>query len=596
MIDSLPPSVQIRIRISMETTGLGAGLLALFAWPSVRQLPLGQPCFLTQLAVTLGLAVVAGFVAPQFAPWKAIPKFNAPGVGGRMGLRAGLIAGLVAGAVLVVAAVVHVLFSDYADTETARKPRMWTTLFVALAGVLPGVFMGFLGGSLASMIRQKWLPEGVPLAEAVEEAKPEPAWLGWLSRILTWLTFAAFLLPVLMLLKAAKPDRPVPPPPPPPPTPVVEPPPPPWRYEKPAGLATASPLDFVIVAQRSVPPCAPGAPLCLSPNGRWLAFCPSESPSVAIMDLDFATVSRTHDLQENPTSLSWSPDSTRLLVLHRLAGGDERLTVAFAEETNALFLPRPRNRDLPRGPIYWALDTEAVFFPDDEPFLSFDLDQLRLHPLSESKSFIPTTDWIPEKQFRLPSSSSWQFHPGGTTIAVQLAPRRQPGTKPVVTRRDSLAIANPSLTTTRTFPEIGLADGISITSSKDGSKVVRIGAGKAEIFYFGLNPSQPSQFKISMPPPKEDSDKGLTVAKALEGFTLCAMVYSPMRNPLTKTIIGPDRDRPLGLLRFSSWANDSATLWFAEMSREVSQYDVVADVHQWIAGELVLSPLLPDQF
>jgi hypothetical protein len=86
------------------------------------------------------------------------------------------------------------------------------------------------------------------------------------------------------------------------------------------------------------------------------------------------------------------------------------------------------------------------------------------------------------------------------------------------------------------------------------------------------------------------------VAKALEGFTLCAMVYSPMRNPLTKTIIGPDRDRPLGLLRFSSWANDSATLWFAEMSREVSQYDVVADVHQLIDGEYVLSPLLPDQF
>lgn len=580
----------------MESTGLGAGLLALFAWPSIRQLPLGQPCFLTQLAVTLALAAVAGFVAPQFAPWKAIPKFKAPGVGGRMGLRAGLIAGLVAGAVFVVAAVVHVLFSDYADTEGARKPRMWTTLFVALAGVLPGVFIGFLGGSLASMIRQKWLPEGVPLSEAVEEAKPEPAWLGWLSRILTWLTFAAFLLPVFMLLKAAKPDRPVPPPPPPPPPPVVEPPPPPWRYEKPAGLATASPLDFVIVARRDVPPCVPGAPLCLSPSGRWLAFCPSESPSVAIMDLDFATVSRTYSLEATPTALSWAPDSTRLLVLNQTTDFGERLTVAFAEEDKALVLPRPKNRDLPRGPIYWARDTEAVFFPDDEPFLTFDLDQLRIHPLSESKTFVPTDEWNPEKQFRPPVSASWQFHASAASLSVHLAPRRLPETKPVILRRNCFAIGSPDLTVSRTFPEVGLANGVGIASAKDGSKVVRIQDGKAEILYFGLHASQPSQFTLSMPTPKEDSAKAQTVAKTLEGFALCAMVYSPMRNPLTNTIIGPDRERPLGILRFASWNGDTASLWLAEMSSHVSQYDVVADVHQWIDGEFVVSPLLSDPF
>jgi hypothetical protein len=167
---------------------------------------------------------------------------------------------------------------------------------------------------------------------------------------------------------------------------------------------------------------------------------------------------------------------------------------------------------------------------------------------------------------------------------------------PEITRRNSLAIGNPALTISRVFPEVGLTDGISISSAKDGSKVVRIEDGKAEIFYFGLIPSEPTQFTVLMPTPKEDSAKGQTLAKALEGFTLCALVYSPMRNPLTNTIVGPDRERPLGLLRFNSWAGESATLWFAEMSSRVSQCDVVADVHQWIDGEFVVSPLLPDPF
>lgn len=550
----------------METTGLGAGLLALFAWPSVRQLPLGQPFFLTQLAVTLGLAAVAGFVAPQVPPWKAIPKFKAPGVGGRMGLRAGLIAALVAGAVFVVAAVLHVLFSDYADTEAARKPRIWTTLFVALAGVLPSVFMGFLGGSLSSMIRQQWLPEGVPLSEVDEEAKPEPAWLRWLSRILTGLTLAAFLLPVAMLLNPAKPDRPVPPPPPPPPPPVVEPPPPPWRYEKPAGLATASPLDFVIAARRSVPPFVPGAPLSISPNGRWLAFCPSESPSATIMDLDFATVSRTYSLEATPTALSWSPDSRRLLVLNQPTDGGGQLTVVFAEEDKALVLPRPKNRDLPRGPVYWARDTEAVFFPDDEPFLSFDLDQLRLHPLAESKTLVPTQEWIPEKQFAMPGTPTWRLEVGACYMNVRLAPRRQPDGAPIISRVFCMAFTQPDSPVSRTFPQIRFGPGVTIAPARDGSKVVRFDESDGEIIYFGLQPGQTAQYTVALPAAKEDANADITAAKALDDFSLSAMVYAPMRNPLTNSIIGPDRERPLGYLRFASWTGESATFWTAERS------------------------------
>lgn len=314
------------------------------------------------------------------------------------------------------------------------------------------------------------------------------------------------------------------------------------------------------------------------------------------MDLDFATVSRTYSLEATPTALSWAPDSTRLLVLNQPTDVGGRLTVVFAEEDKALVLPRPKNRDLPRGPIYWARDTEAVFFPDDEPFLTFDLDQLRIHPLSDSKTFVPTDKWNPERQLAMPGTPTWQIEVGACYFNVKLAPRREPNVTPKISRVFCFAFTHPDSSVTRTFPQIRLGPGVTIAPARDGSKVVRISQSDGEIFYFGLQPGQTAQYTVAIPSAKEDANADITVAKGLEDFSLSAMVYAPMRNPLTNSIIGPDRERPLGYLRFASWIGESATLWTAERSALFSIDAVVADVHQWKDGTFTVSPLNPDPF
>lgn len=577
-------------------TGVVAGLIAIFWQPELTQRGAIQSAGLLGV-----LCLLAGFVAANFVRWNEVGRERAVAAAFHIGMRVGLFAAVVATSAFVALATIHAVLADSSAEESALKLLAWRSLLAGLTSIIPGAAVGCIGAGLAVMFRLPSIPNLLPPPDPANDADP-----GFtashrqirFARLLSVLSVLGIMSPAILLFKPAVVDPPVVKvaPPPPPPAPVIPPLPPPWRYEPPSGLATASPLDFTIVARKPLPACAAGAPVSISPNGRWLAFCPADKPSVALMDLDHATVSRTYDVETIPLSISWSPDSRRLLTLNRPAEGKEQLSVLFAEESNFLLLPRPKEGDLPRGPIYWAREEEVVFFPDDEPFLSYDLKQLRLHPLAESASFTPVDTWTPEKQFILPATTSWQMELGACTLRVKLAPRRQPAVAPQISRIFCLAFTHPTTAVSRSFPQISLAPGVTIAPARDGSKVVRLAQSEGEIIYFGLQPSQASQYTVAMPAAKEDASANITVAKELEDFSLSAMVYAPMRNPLTQSIIGPDRERPLGYLRFSSWTGETANFWMTEQSALLSPDAVVADVHQWKDGAFTVSPLNADPF
>src|SRR5204863_3143337 len=101
------------------------------------------------------------------------------------------------------------------------------------------------------------------------------------------------------------------------------------------------------------------------------------------------------------------------------------------------------------------------------------------------------------------------------------------------------------------------------------------------VCYFGLRAKPAVTFALEMsmrPDEHPDKDK---IAAALSSGELCALVYAPLINPLNDKVVGPDRDRVKGILRFASWNERSAAVWLTEEFQPVVLNDVIADIHIW---------------
>ena len=378
MDDTLPSAAPSKLRPSAEIIGVIMGFLALLANELTRTLPVQRPFFLAQIGSILGLAALAALVATQLVRWTEVHRLRASGVGALLGLRAGLVAGLVAGAACCASALVHTRLVNYADEESAEQVRLWATFFVSVAGVLPSACVGLVVGGLSATLRD-CAPDGkVQLPDPGVSEVPRSGKHRWLTKAIGWFAVLGMALPLLSLFLTAKPPRPIPPE-------LVAEVAPPWRYEKPAGLAEASPLQFTLVARKPLPELQPGAPLSISPDGNWLAYCASNQVGVSLLDLTTALHVSDTLLPGNPTGLVWSTDSKQILIRTAAVEGKSRLHMFFRESGDLLLLPRPESGDIPGGSMVWRFGDEVNFYPDDEPPLRYDLDQLRLFPLSESE-------------------------------------------------------------------------------------------------------------------------------------------------------------------------------------------------------------------
>jgi hypothetical protein len=80
---------------------------------------------------------------------------------------------------------------------------------------------------------------------------------------------------------------------------------------------------------------------------------------------------------------------------------------------------------------------------------------------------------------------------------------------------------------------------------------------------------------------KSPEQCGAAFTAALTAGELCALVYPPMINPLNQKVVGPNRDRVKGVLRFSSWNGNDASAWLSEDYVPIGSEDIVADLHIW---------------
>ena len=590
-----PPATRIPACSGSEIIGIIIGLLGFFGNEVIRGFPFGRTCFLSQIGFTLGLSAVAALLSLQLVHWHKVYRLRALGIGAQLGLRSGLVAGLISGAAFCVSALIHARAVDYAEEAVAESLRMWASFFVAIAGILPASFIGMLVGSLATMPRQFAAEETAGELPPGDAPKSKALWQCRLSQGIAWVSALGIALPHSLILMSSKPPRPAPEPV--ANAPIVEAV-PVWNYTRPAGLAEASPLRFFILAQKPLPKIVPGSPITISPDGDWLAYCPSDQLGVTLVNLTTAQTVSTLPLASVPTSLAWSPDSKRLLMLSSPENENGRLQVwdTDASASQPMFLPRPKQADLPKGPMYWHKPNQVIFYPDDEPPLRYDLDELRLFPLADPTNLTLTKNLKIEVTLAFPAKEAWRFEAREWISGVALSPRRNPEVAPQTFEKGALSLARPFYPLHRTFPEIGLYPGVSIVPARDGSKLVWADQNLARIFYFGLNPEQPLYYKLSLPAAKAIPENPKALTEALESTMLCAMVYAPMVNPLTGRTVGPDRDLPIGLLRFMDWSGESANVWAAETYFQWHPSAVVADVHQWKEGKFLPSPLLPDPF
>lgn len=590
MLDSLPHSVRSAIRLGAEVAGYVFGVAGLFGLLVLLKLPLGQTLSLTQIGIVLGLAFIAGVVASQCLPWRRLKRTMVLGFGARAGLRAGLIAAFAGGAALTAAATIRATTPEFAPEEAVLKVRMWITLAVALAGILPGVFLGFLGGSLGAAIRERRLP-----ASGISSVRDEPEpsnrrWLVWVSRGTFVFFLLGYLSPAIFLFRNPKPMRPG----------LVADAVHRFQYEKPEGFEEAEPGRFTIAARYSIPRLNSSGPIAISADGRLLAFSTlgtSAADAITVLEFDTQKTIALFSLDRPVERLAWLPDSSRLFYV--TSGEESQNGVLDLASSRVIPLPRPKNRDIPLGQMFWWVTKEVAFFPPDEPPLYYDLDELLLWPLKESPFFKALaepekTRWTSGPRTSLAATAAWAVGISSFPSSIIPPPRKNPEDAWAWEGGFYLSFRDPAKSISQALSAVPLKVGDLLATTPDGSKLVLLSGGGAEILYFGLNAQPDGAFGIKMPTSVEQAPLPEPVAIQLGTHALCAVVYSPMLNPLTSKTVGPDRRYPKAVLRLGKWTGDTAEGYVTLFGEQIYPQDVVADVHTWDATRLVPSKAVTD--
>lgn len=547
-------------RLRADLVACVAGVLSLPISAVINKAPLGSTN-LGVLLLTIALATAAGI---------ACVLANADATGTRhlfflvrASARAAALAALLAAAMTILAARLFV-------SQGAALVK-WIP---ALLSILPAAFCGMVAGALAAGVRLPTLPKN-------DLASTDSSQGRWpVIAILAVLCAAGFLSALVpqrrsQITSALTPSRS-----------LIS-----WKYQKPAQLTSAAAARWHLLATRPLGRIAPGSPLAISTTGDLLACVDADQSNVLkIIDLNKPDRFWSFPINQPLQSIAFSLDAHR--VIFETSANPRRLGVVDLNTSRLLFLPKPKGNTIPEGELAWFSDTEVAFQSSRPTVAILDLDSLELTDSNSSQAWgnLSATDrgrLASSAKIDLPTNahSSFEFHPA---VAATEVPNDLQKKEWQMNGNTSVSLKDTDYDY-RHFFEINVQPGDRFLAAPDGSKLIRARQNEAVIAYFTLRDAPAVTFTLSMP--KSPEQHGYSATSALTAGELCAFAYSPLLNPLNQKVIGPDRDRVKGIVRFISWSGNEATMSLAEEFFPLEKNDIIADLHAWRRNrsELIIS-------
>jgi ketosteroid isomerase-like protein len=520
--------------------GLLTGLLILCGWGFLPTL-LERPTLV--LAVMVLLAALAGFVST----W----------ISSRSSLRSDLLTRRGATAGVWAALTAEVCFVLMARTMPGASPLR--ALITAGACVMPAALAGTIAaGCAVAFFRRKGIPEGA-------EPPPELSAAGrWVARCLLGLGIGAGLLAPLFptaplrsaVMAKAEVTR--------------------FRYDMPEALKTAPPSAWKVATTRSLGSMLEYG-LALSKDQKFLAGL-ANPQSIVIHELDTDAVQSLPMMPHPVSAVSFSPDGLRLFVVMEAAtDGPRRLAVVERGSGRIIPLPTPKKHAVPKGAMDWVkpewvgFDVGGLVWTLNLSSLEFEMDALTAEETERVRR-----GW----SLTLPKNDRWAFNMESRIVTAE-TPETE-GTTPdwVLPTTSVLTLRDEQRATFRAFPEISFSMNrdAPLFGVADGSKIIRLDGGMAEVIYFETRPLPPLRWKIAMPHGPEKLRDQEAVAGALAQGQLGLMLYPPLINPLTGKTVGPDRENPKAQLGVLNWSGTEAEVWVYFDSYSFASGDVLADM------------------
>lgn len=596
-----------RVRPKTDSVGI---LVALLALPFLHFIPGTlslQASAKWHMAWLLACSAVAGAACALSRIGDLGTPILAVGNGLRQGLRAGLRAALTAGALVTFGSTLSALGAANAAAEAQLKGEMRLTLFVSLAAILPGVLAGAIGGAWAAHAVRAKIP-------GTNRAEPKLLpWWQWVSLSLTAVSLLIFVSPAVFLVRSPKVD-------PPPPSPAAAPqsqPKPPFHYSPPEGIARASFGDFGVAFTKSIEGVEQGAAMSLSANGDRFAFCARTDGGngVTVYDLDWLKPVASFALPSHPKNcLAWSPDEKRLACICEGPRRGITLFILDLATSAAIELPQPKGGNLPQGDLLWIAPDQLAFFPADEEALVLNLETLVLKALKDSTVFAKADQadrkrWLDGPRTSLPVSANWRFGTVSALRGLETPSRKEPAKDLQAYSQAYCAFRSPKLELHRPLPELPVSVGTKVFCSPDGSKIVRIADGQAQVSFMKLVQEEPRIVEIDMSLSRQDIE-GEQAGAEIEAKRLCAIAFEPLTNPLNGKVVGPDYAKAVASLRLLSWNGTKASFVVLSSVSPITADSVIGALHlrgkgaarrwehagevEWWARPAALQPLAPD--
>lgn len=536
-----------------------------------------------QMLIVLILALLAG-AAASFTSFRDLnSKRLASGIGSRIGLQAGMFAALAAGGLLTFLATSDVRGAETANADFVLRQRMWLIFLVSVASILPSILCGFIGGLVGALILKPRLP-----FQQLETSAAAVPGLKWITGALVTITVIGLATPFSILGRPPKTD----------PLPIPDPPlpaPPSFLYRVPEGIKTAKIGTIQPDFTKTITPVMSDGAVSLSADGNFFAFVEGHTiePRVIIFDLNKFEKVGSISIPAAPRGcLAWSPDQKSVACVIGTGNEDRRVWILKIGSSDAIELPRPDNRDIPNGDVFWWQPKELIFYPHDEASLLLNLDDLTLKPARDSafldKADEPTKQfWTKGPRIKVPEERDWKVDLKTLIRSATPASRRSPDDAWRLGGDTVCALTHPVSDVAMGFSSLGVKEGMRVLCVPDGSKIIRISDGRAEVTYMKVVQAPEYHLEVAMPVAFEEiKDEVVKLKVALK--KLCAFIYAPLENPLTKETVGPNYSQVKAVVRILEWKGKKAVFVVATFDRAVSSTDVISSLHSWDAGSMDL--------